>query len=113
MEAEYRRTQYGALMFGVFSVTGVLIVAVTLAIIPEGRLFSALLMICIYLFGLVLFYSLTIEISEGKLKFWFGIGIIRHSYPLSEIQSAVEVNHPWYYCRHSLFSNILYPCRQS
>jgi len=97
MEAEYRQTQYGTLMFAVFFFTGVLIVAVALAIIAEGRFFSALLMICLYLIGLALFYSLTVDLSGGKLKFWFGIGMIRKSYPLDEIQSVVEVNNPWYY----------------
>jgi len=54
-------------------------------------------MICVYLFGLGMFYSFTIEISEGKLKFWFGIGIIRKTYALSEVQSTKEVDNPWYY----------------
>ena len=97
MEAEYRQTQYGVLMFAVFTVTGVLIVAAALAALAEGRWFSAFLMICIYLFGFALFYALTVEISRGQLKFWFGIGVIRKSYPLSEIQSAVVVTNPWYY----------------
>ena len=97
MEAEYRHTQFGALMFVVFLATGVLISVVALKIIAEGRLAMAILMTCIYLLGLTLFYSFTIEISEGKLKFWFGIGVIGKSYSLSEIQSAREVVNPWYY----------------
>lgn len=96
MEPEYRQTQYGALMFGVFTVTGVLIVVVAMAIIAEGRWFSAIFMIGLYLFGLASFFALTVEISGGQLKFWFGIGMIRKSYPLSEIQSVKEVKNPWY-----------------
>jgi len=97
MEAEYRHTQYGALMFVVFLITGVLIAVVALAIIAEDRMLAAIVMICVYLFGLGMFYSFTIEISEGKLKFWFGIGIIRKTYALSEVQSTKEVDNPWYY----------------
>ena len=97
MEAEYRHTQYGALMFVVFRMTGILIAVVALMIIAEGRMLSAILMICVYLFGLGLFYSFTVEISEEKLKFWFGIGVIRKTYALSEIQSTKEVENPWYY----------------
>jgi hypothetical protein len=97
MEAKYRYTQYGALMFVVFLMTGILIAVVALTIIAEGRVLSAILMICIYLFGLGLFYSFTVEISEEKLKFWFGIGVIRKTYALSEIQSTKEVDNPWYY----------------
>ena len=97
MNAEYRYTQFGALMFAVFLATGVLISVVALKIIAEGRLVTAILMMCIYLLGLALFYSFTIEISEGKLKFWFGIGAIQKSVPLSEIESSREVVNPWYY----------------
>ena len=97
MEPEYRQTQYGALMFAVFFVPGILLALVARAALAEGRWFSTLVMIGLYLFGLVSFYALTVEISAGQLSFWFGIGVIRKSYPLSEIQSVVEVRYPWYY----------------
>jgi hypothetical protein len=97
MEAKYRHTQYGALMFIVFLLTGILIVVVALMVIAEGRMLSAILMICVYLLGLGSFYSFTVEISAEKLKFWFGIGVIRKTYELSEIQSTKEVKNPWYY----------------
>jgi hypothetical protein len=97
MEAEYRHTQYGVLMFVVFLITGVLITVVALAIMAEGRMLASIVMICVYLFGLGMFYSFTVEISEGILKFWFGIGIIRKTYALSEVQSTKEVDNPWYY----------------
>ena len=94
MEAKYRHTQYGALMFVLFLMTGILIAVIALAIIAEGRMLSAVLMICVYLFGLGMFYSFTVEITEEKLKFWFGIGIIRKTIALSEIQSVKEVKNP-------------------
>ena len=97
MEAKYRHTQYGALMFVVFLLAGILIAVVALTVIAEGRMLSAILMICVYLLGLGLFYSFTVEISEEKLKFWFGIGVIQKTYVLSEIQSTKEVENPWYY----------------
>jgi len=97
MEAKYRHTQYGALMFIVFLITGILIAVVARMILAEDRVLSAILMIGVYLFGLVMFYSLTVEISEEKLKFWFGIGVVRKTIALSEIQSTKEVKNPWYY----------------
>lgn len=97
MKTEYRHTQYGALMFIVFLITGVLIAVVAVAIIAEGRTLAAVIMILGYLLGLGMFYSSTIEISEEKLKFWFGIGIVRKTFVLSEIQSSKEVDIPWYY----------------
>ncbi|MBC8336057.1 MAG: hypothetical protein ISR59_00270 [Anaerolineales bacterium] len=97
MEAEYSHTQFGTLMFAVFLATGGLISVVALKIIAEGRLATAILITYIYHLGLALFYSFTIEISEGELNFWFGISVIRKSYSLSEIHSAREVVNPWYY----------------
>lgn len=97
MKTKYRHTQYGALMFIVFLMAGVLIAVVAVAIIAEGRTLAAVIMILGYLLGLGMFYSSTIEISEEKLKFWFGIGIVRKTFVLSEIQSSKEVDIPWYY----------------
>jgi len=97
MEAKYRHTQYGALMFIVFLITGTLITVVALNIIAEDRILSAILMIMLYLSGLVMFYALTVDVSEKKLKFWFGIGVVRKTIVLSEIQSTKVVKNPWYY----------------
>ena len=97
MNAKYKHTQFGAWMFAVFLASGILIVSIALEMIAEGRLGSAIFMTCFYLLGVVLFYSFTIEISKRKLKFWFGIGVVRKSVLLSEIESTQEVVNPWYY----------------
>ncbi len=97
MEVRYRHTQYGALMFIVFLITGVLITVVAQRILAEDRVLSAILTIVLYLSGLAMFYSLTVEVSEEKLKFWFGVGIVRKAIALSEIQSTKVVKNPWYY----------------
>jgi hypothetical protein len=97
MIAKYRHTQYGTLMFLVFLITGILIAAVALRILAEDRVPSAILILGFYLLGLLMFYSFTMEISEGKLKFWFGIGIIQKTIALNEIRSTKEVKNPWYY----------------
>ena len=97
MEAEYRHTQYGILMGTVFLVTGTLIVYVALAIIAESRWESAVIMMCLYVLGIASFHSFTIEVSEEKLKFRFGIGMIQKSYFIEEIKSVNEVVNPWYY----------------
>jgi prepilin signal peptidase PulO-like enzyme (type II secretory pathway) len=97
MKAKYKHTQYGAWMFVVFLVTGILIAVVGLTVMAEGRMLSAILMICVYILGLVMFYSFTVEISEEQLKFWFGIGVIRKAVALSEIHSTKEIKNPWYY----------------
>jgi hypothetical protein len=45
----------------------------------------------------LLFGSLTTEVSQDRLTFWFGIGLIRRSFLLSEIESWTTVTNPWYY----------------
>ena len=84
-------------MFVVFLLAGILIIVAALTVITEGRMLSAIMMICVYLLGLGSFYSLTVEISAEKLKFWFGFGVFRKAYALSEIQSTKEIKNPWYY----------------
>jgi hypothetical protein len=84
-------------MFIVFLMTGILIAVVAPRILAEGRVLSAIMMLGVYLFGLVMFYSLSVEISDEKLKFWFGIGVLRKIISLSEIRSTKEVKNPWYY----------------
>ncbi|MAT41412.1 MAG: hypothetical protein CL609_03650 [Anaerolineaceae bacterium] len=97
MKSNYRHTQYGALMFIVFLLTGILIAAVALMVITEGRTLPAVLMVLVYLLGLVLFSSFTVEVSEENLRFWFGIGVIRKTITLREVQSTKEIQNPWYY----------------
>jgi hypothetical protein len=97
MEPEYKHTQYGAWMFFVFLITAILIAMVAGAIIAEGRTVAAIVTISIYLLGVSLFYAFTVQVAEGKIKFWFGIGLFRRSYALSEIKSTRQVKNPWYY----------------
>ena len=97
MNAEYRHTQFGLLMFVVFFASGILIAVIVFETIADGRLGHAIFDTSIYLLGLALFYTSTIEIADGKLKFWFGIGLIRKTVHLSDIQSVRAVTNPWYY----------------
>jgi len=97
MEVQYKHTQYGALMFLVFLITGILIAVVSVRLLAENRVPAVILMMVIYLIGLVMFYSLTVELSAEKLKFWFGIGVVRKTIALSEIQATKVVKNPWYY----------------
>lgn len=97
MKPIYRHTQYGILMFAVFLIVGVLIMLVAQAIIAEGRLTAAFILIILTIFFIALFYASTIELSARYIKFWFGIGLIRKTIPLSDIQSTRQVVNPWYY----------------
>ena len=97
MEAEYRHTQFGTLTIIILLVVGILLSPIILSLITEGRGLLILSMVVLYLLTLTFFYAFTVEISEGRVKWWFGIGAIRKSYLLKEIQATKEVKNPWYY----------------
>jgi len=46
--------------------------------------------------GLV-FGALTIEVDQERLAFWFGPGVVRKSFLLSDIASCRVVTNPWWY----------------
>ena len=97
MQADYRHTQYGRLMLVVFLLTGALIAWAAWVTMAQGRIAPAAAMIGLYILGVILFHSFTIEIKEKTLAFWFGMGIIKKIYPLAEIRSARAVISPWVY----------------
>jgi hypothetical protein len=52
---------------------------------------------CTFFFILLLFYGLTITLTDEVLKISFGIGVIRKSIKLENIKSTEVVRNPWYY----------------
>ncbi len=97
MSAEYKHTQFGTLTLIILLITGAIIARIFLSMFVGGQLVVAFVMIGLYLLILAMFYNFAVEISDGKLKFWFGIGVVGKTYPLKEIQSTQEVKNPWYY----------------
>ncbi len=97
MATEYKHTQYSAWIIAVFLIVGLLMIPVVGSMVDEGRLLVAIVTIVLLLLGLAMFYALTVQVSAGKLKFWFGIGLISKTYRFAEIQSTREVKDPWYY----------------
>ena len=97
MDGNYRHTQFGVLTVALFILIGLLLTPLVVSLFADGSLVSALVIIGLFLLFLLMFYSLTIEISAGKLNYWFGIGLIRRSTPLADIQRTAVVKSPWYY----------------
>jgi len=93
----YKHTQVGHLTIGILlgtgAVTAGLLVARTGAVLVLGSVLVALL-IAAFLFG-----SLTTEVDEQRFTFWFGPGVMRRSFALSQIQSCTPVTSPWWYGR--------------
>ena len=56
--------------------------------------------ICVVLLlALLLFGTVTVEISDEKFSFRFGVGLIGKMIPLSQIEGCVKTSYPWYYGR--------------
>ncbi len=58
--------------------------------------FMFILILIFFIAALVLFYALTVEIQNNIITCSFGIGLIRKSISLSEIQTVRAVQNPWY-----------------
>jgi hypothetical protein len=93
MNAHYRHTQVGWVML----VAAAAAVALTWGALPPGAVVAVriplLLVAALLLFG---FGTLTVEVSEGAIRLWFGIGLIRKRIPLREVRSWREFRNPWY-----------------
>jgi hypothetical protein len=51
----------------------------------------------VFVLALASFYSFTIQIADGKLTFWFGLGLGKKSFSIEGIRSVGTVKNPWYY----------------
>lgn len=47
--------------------------------------------------GLLLFHSLTVDVSHGYLKIRFGIGLIRRRFLLKDVDSAAKIRTRWWH----------------
>jgi hypothetical protein len=47
--------------------------------------------------GVLALSSMTIEVDQERLRFWFGVGVIGRSFRLAEIQTWTAVTNPWWY----------------
>jgi len=57
----------------------------------------ALTVLAVLTATLVVFASLTVEVSLGRLSIGFGSGLWRKSWPLEELRSWRTVRNPWWY----------------
>ncbi len=104
MGEEHRYTQVGRL-----TILMMLLAAVFTAFMFDSGLKSnegqdatilkvtGLLVAGFFVLALASFYSFTIQIADGNIKFWFGFGVARKSLPLEGILSVEIVKNPWYY----------------
>jgi hypothetical protein len=97
----YKHTQPGYLII-IACGLGILFVGFLMVVTKKTSptaFFTQLVVEIILVFCVVLFSSLTIEVDEEQVEAQFGPGpgIIRKTFPLSEIKSCAKVHIPWYY----------------
>jgi hypothetical protein len=88
----YKHTQFGKTVVVSLVLTGLLLVALGVALGDRVFMIGGPLMIAL---ALLLFHSLTIEVDADHLVFRFGIGLIRKRIPLVEIVDAKPVRNTW------------------
>jgi hypothetical protein len=91
---DYRHTQTGSVIISAMGI--VIIVAMIPLFVMDTPQPVNIVAILLFIIGLGLFYSLTVEINNGILKCSFGAGVIRRYIPISEIEQATSVRNPWY-----------------
>ena len=90
----YRSTQQGTLIFIL------LLIPIAIGIVTEawvGLPPFVWVVVAVLALAAIVFRSLTIEIDTDELRCYFGRGLIRRRFPLSEVPSAEVVRNKWYY----------------
>ncbi|MBT5872819.1 MAG: hypothetical protein HOH43_05320 [Candidatus Latescibacteria bacterium] len=90
----YKHRQTGTLIIYMMSILS-LVLILSIGMIEPW--YYTLSFIVVLVLVAIIFGSLTVEVRDEKLRFWFGPGIIRKSYDLQEITSATVVKNHWYY----------------
>ena len=97
MKTIYKKTQYGVLTYLMLLVMAFLTVSF---ILQTGKkpipLVAYLILMLVFIIIILLFYKLTIIINEDKIEAIFGIGLLKKSIKLDDIQSIENYKIPWY-----------------
>lgn len=90
----YKHTQIGYIVISLIGIGTAVLLALmlTMGLNPVGVGVSAILVLVLFLFG-----TLTVAVSDEKFSFWFGVGLIRKSIPISDIERCTVTSFPWYY----------------
>ena len=97
MKTIYKKTQYGVLTYLMLLVMAFLTVSF---ILQTGKkpipLVAYLILMLVFIIIILLFYKLTIIINEDKIEAIFGVGLLKKSIKLNDIQSIENYKIPWY-----------------
>jgi hypothetical protein len=94
-----RFTQYGKLMYYIFIPLIIISIIKFIMHYELGKTDFAPIIILTLILTIVLFlvYKLTITISDEHISFSMGIGLVKKSYPISDIKSVQIVKNNWMY----------------
>jgi hypothetical protein len=90
---EYKRTQIGYLLIIALGAATLLIGYLSVRTTNPG----AILLLAFMLLCLILFATLTVEVNDRAINIRFGMGVIRKSFLLQDVQAYRAVKNPWYY----------------
>ncbi len=89
----YRNTQFGTVIVGMVVVA----IGFCLWIATENSWPPVTVAVLAFLVAvLVLFWSLTVEVTPEKLRCSFGVGLISKTIPMHQVKGAVAVRNHWY-----------------
>jgi hypothetical protein len=89
----YRHTQFGWITFAIISAVDAIAV---LAVVVAELAWVSLVILGATALVFVLFGWLNVVVEADRLRIWFGVGLVRRSWMLSEIVRAEAVRNPWY-----------------
>ena len=94
MSIYYKYVQFGTLTVSLLVVAIVLLAL--LGFITEWHTVTTGVLLTLLVCA-ALFYSLTVEISNDHLEIRFGVGIVKKSFDIRDIEKAYPVRNRWYY----------------
>jgi hypothetical protein len=90
----YKHTQIGYLL--IVALGAAVVIIGNLAVVTKFNL-GTLLLLAFMILCLLAFATLTVRVNDQAITIRFGIGLIRRSFLLQDIQAYHAVKNPWYY----------------
>ena len=87
----YRNNQPGTLVRITIGVTAIMMLVLSIVANPYLSICLGVLVIC-----LLLFHSLSTEVTESSIRIRMGIGVIHRTIPVARIRRCVTARTPWY-----------------
>ena len=99
MYQQYKHTQIGTLIIAALCIPIIAEIAVIFSLAQTEKFVAIILsfMAVAFLVCLILFYKLTVEITDEKLRFWFGPGVIRKTIIMDQVVQCQPIRISWWH----------------